>query len=133
MPATESFNNQIYQENSMAKKTESSNTFTAEVHEEFSCENCSKRKKKRGEKEYQTMMNRLKRIEGQVRGLERLLEEDTYCVDILTQVMAVNSALNSFSKELLASHIRSCVTNDIREGKEESVDELIAIFQKLMK
>lgn len=97
------------------------------------CENCIQRTKKRSEEEYRTLMNRLKRIEGQVRGLERLLEEDIYCIDILTQVMAVNSALNSFSKELLSNHIKTCITNDILAGKTESVDELISILQKLMK
>ena len=97
------------------------------------CAGCSQRKKNRTEKEYRTMMNRLKRIEGQVRGLERLLEEDTYCPDILTQVMAVNSALNSFSKELLANHIRSCVADDIRRGNEDTIEELVTVLQKLMK
>ncbi len=97
------------------------------------CAGCSQRKKSRSEKEYRTMMNRLKRIEGQVRGLERLLEEDTYCPDILTQVMAVNSALNSFSKELLASHIRSCVSDDIRNGNDDAIEELVTVLQKLMK
>lgn len=81
----------------------------------------------------QIMMNRLKRIEGQVRGLERLLEEDAYYVKIVTQVMAINSALNSFSKELIAEHIQSRVKEDILAGKDESVDELLDVFQKLMK
>lgn len=105
----------------------------SQAEENFICEHCGNRKKERSDKEYQTMMNRLKRIEGQVRGLERLLEEDSYCVDILTQVMAVNSALNSFSRELLASHVKTCVKNDILAGKDESIEELLAIFQKLMK
>ena len=78
-------------------------------------------------------MNRLNRIEGQIRGIKRMLEEDAYCPDILTQAAAVNAAVNSFNKELLASHIRSCVINDIREGKDETVDELVCTLQKLMK
>ena len=62
-----------------------------------------------------------------------MVEKDAYCTDILVQVAAVNAALNSFSKELLASHIRSCVVNDIRDGKEETIDELVATIQKLMR
>ena len=74
-----------------------------------------------------------RKIEGQVRGVKKMLEEDRYCVDILTQVSAINSALNSFNKVLLAEHIKSCVVDDIRAGKEEAVDELCATLQKLMK
>ncbi len=94
---------------------------------------CCERRKKRSEEEFKSLMNRLKRIEGQVRGVERMLENDAYCPDILIQVSAVNSALNSFSKELLASHIKSCVVNDIRAGKYEVIDELVAALQKIMK
>ena len=78
-------------------------------------------------------MNRLNRIEGQVRGVKRMLEEDAYCVDILIQVSAINSALNSFNKELLANHIRSCVVENVRSGNEEVIDELVKTIQKLMK
>ena len=78
-------------------------------------------------------MNRLSRIEGQVRGLKRMVQEDAYCIDILTQAAAVNAALNSFNKQLLAEHIKTCVANDIRAGKDETVDELVATLQKLMK
>ncbi len=94
---------------------------------------CSERKKKRGETERRDLMNRLKRIEGQVRGLQRMLDEDAYCPDILTQASAVNSALNSFCTTLLASHIRTCVSEDIRAGRDETVDELMNTLQKLMK
>lgn len=94
---------------------------------------CTHRKKKRSEEELKKLMNRLNRIEGQIRGIKRMLEEDAYCSDILTQAAAVNAAVNSFNKELLASHIRSCVINDIREGKDETVDELVCTLQKLMK
>ena len=94
---------------------------------------CCKRKKKRSEKEFKSLMNRLKRIEGQVRGVEKMLENDAYCPDILIQVSAINSALNSFNKELLASHMKSCVVNDIRAGKDEVIDELVTTLQKIMK
>ena len=93
----------------------------------------SERKKHRTEKEYRDLMNRLKRIEGQVRGLQRMLEEDAYCPDILTQASAVNSALNSFCRTLLCSHLRTCVTEDIRAGREDTMDELMNTLQKLMK
>ena len=91
------------------------------------------RKKIRDEAERQELMNRLKRIEGQVRGLQRMLEEDAYCPDILTQASAVNSALNSFCRVLLANHVRTCVSEDIRSGREEAVEELMGVIQKLMK
>ncbi|MBP5378449.1 MAG: metal-sensing transcriptional repressor [Ruminococcus sp.] len=94
---------------------------------------CCERKKKRNEEEFMSLMNRLKRIEGQVRGVERMLENDAYCPDILTQVSAINSALNSFNKELFASHMKSCVVNDIRAGKDEVIDELVTTLQKIMK
>ena len=94
---------------------------------------CCERKKKRSEEELKSLLNRLKRIEGQVRGVEKMLENDAYCPDILTQVSAINCALNSFNKELLASHMKSCVVNDIRAGKDEVIDELVATLQKIMK
>ena len=79
------------------------------------------------------MINRLNRIEGQVRGIKRMLEQDAYCTDILIQVSAVNAALNSSNKELLAEHIRTCVAEDIRQGKDETIDELVVTLQKLMR
>lgn len=94
---------------------------------------CCHKTKKRSEKEYQDLIHRLNRIEGQVRGIRRMVENDAYCTDILIQVSAVNSALNSFNKVLLANHIRTCVADDIRNGKEETIDELVATLQKLMK
>ena len=78
-------------------------------------------------------MTRLKTMEGQIRGIERLVENDAYCPDIVMQVSAVSNALNSFNKLLLAAHIRGCVAKDIREGKEDKVDELCAMLEKLMK
>ena len=94
---------------------------------------CSHKTKERTEKEYKDLINRLSRIEGQVRGIRKMVESDCYCPDILIQVSAVNAALNSFNKVLLAEHIRTCVTEDIREGKEETIDELVLVLQKLMK
>ena len=79
------------------------------------------------------MLNRLKRIEGQVRGVERMIEEDAYCTDVLIQVAAINAALNSFNKVLLGNHIRTCVAENIREGNDEVVDELVGVIQKLMR
>lgn len=96
-------------------------------------EECCCRTKKRSDEEYKKLANRLKRIEGQVRGLESMLDKDAYCTDILVQVTAVNAALNAFSRELLANHIKSCVVDDIKAGKEETVDDLLNTLQKLMK
>ena len=94
---------------------------------------CCERKKKRSEEEFKSLMNRLKRIEGQVRGVEKMLVNDAYCPDILIQVSAINSALNSFNKELLACHMKSCVVEDIKADRPEAVDELVKLLQKLMK
>lgn len=94
---------------------------------------CSQKTKERSEKEYKDLINRLNRIEGQIRGIKGMIEKDAYCTDILMQVAAANAALNSFNKVLLANHIKTCVTEDIRQGKEETVDELVVILQKLMK
>lgn len=94
---------------------------------------CCHKTKERSEKEYRDLLNRLSRIEGQVRGIKKMVENDAYCPDILIQVSAVNAALNSFNKVLLANHIRTCVSDDIRSGKNETVDELVATLQKLMK
>ena len=94
---------------------------------------CSHKTKARTEKEYKDLINRLSRIEGQVRGIRKMVESDCYCPDILVQVSAVNAALNSFNKVLLANHIRTCVAEDIREGKDETIDELVTVLQKLMR
>lgn len=91
------------------------------------------KKKERSEKEYKDLMNRLKRIEGQVRGIQGMLEKDAYCADVLIQVAAVNAALNSFNKALLAEHVRTCVAENIREGNDEVIDELVVLLQKLMR
>ena len=96
------------------------------------CCHCEKTKI-RSEEELKSLTNRLSRIEGQVRGLKDMLQRDAYCPDILVQVSAVTSALNSFSKELLSSHIRTCVADGIRQGDEDVVDELVTLLQKMMK
>ncbi len=96
-------------------------------------ENCNCKTKKRDENEYTLLINRLSRIEGQIRGIKGMLEREAYCTDIITQVSAVSSALNSFNRELLSSHIKTCVTDDIRAGKNETVDELLNTLGKLMK
>ena len=94
---------------------------------------CCCRHKKRSEEEYKSLIHRLNRIEGQIRGIRGMVEKDIYCADILVQVAAVNSALNGFSKELLAQHVRTCVADDLRAGSEEKLDELIKLLPKLMK
>lgn len=94
---------------------------------------CCFKIKERPEGEYNDMIRRLNRIEGQVRGIKRMVENDVYCTDILVQVAAVNAALNSFNKVLLGNHIKTCVIKDIREGKEETVEELLTVLKKLMK
>ncbi len=97
-------------------------------------ETCSCHKtKKRSEEEYKSLIHRLNRIEGQIRGIRGMVEKDAYCPDILVQVAAANAALNAFNKELLANHIRTCGAQDIRDGKDETIDELVATLQKLMK
>lgn len=102
------------------------------MEQELTC-CCSGKTKTRDEKEYKDLMNRLRRIEGQVRGIQSMLEKDAYCADILTQVAAVNAALNSFNKVLLANHVRTCVADNIRNGHDEIIDELVTLLQKLMK
>ena len=94
---------------------------------------CASRTKQRSNKEQQDLLNRLSRIEGQIRGIQRMVESSAYCPDILIQVSAASAALASFSKVLLSNHIRTCVANDIRDGKEESVEELVGVLGKLMK
>ena len=94
---------------------------------------CHYKKKERSEREYKDLIHRLNRIEGQIRGIKGMVEKDAYCTDVLIQVSAVNAALNSFNKLLLENHIKTCVTRDIREGKEETVDELLITLKKLMK
>lgn len=89
--------------------------------------------KERSEQEVKDLIHRLNRIEGQIRGIRGMVERDVYCTDILTQVAAASAALSSFTRVLLASHIKTCVAQDIRDGKDETVDELVATLQKLMR
>ncbi len=94
---------------------------------------CSERKKERSPEEYKKLINRLSRIEGQIRGIKGMVENGAYCPDILVQSAAVNAAVNAFNKELLANHIRTCVADDIRSGRDDTIDELVLTLQKLMK
>lgn len=94
---------------------------------------CQCRTKHRDAKEYRDLMNRLRRIEGQVRGIQKMVEDERYCIDIMTQVSAVQSALNSFNKLLLTNHIHTCVVRDIRDGQENAVEELCTTIQRMMK
>ena len=94
---------------------------------------CCHKTKKRSEEEYKLLINRLNRIEGQIRGIKKMVENSAYCPDILIQVSAVNSALNSFNKELLTNHLKSCVINDIKAGNDDIIDELADTLKKLMK
>lgn len=94
---------------------------------------CSGKTKERQPEEYKDLIHRLNRVEGQIRGIKGMIEKDAYCTDILTQVAAANAALNSFTKVLLTNHIKTCVTRDIKEGRDETVDELVTMLQKLMK
>ena len=94
---------------------------------------CSHRTKERTEEEHKSLINRLSRIEGQIRGIKNMVDGDAYCTDIIMQVSAVTAALNSFNKELLASHIKGCVAEDIKNGKVDTVDDLVKTLQRLMR
>lgn len=94
---------------------------------------CCEKKTDRAEEDKKKLLNRLKRIEGQIRGLQAMVENDAYCNDILTQSAAVGAAVNAFNKEILSAHIHSCVARDIRAGKDETIDELVTTLQRLMR
>ena len=96
-------------------------------------DDCCMRTKERSEEEVRDLIHRLNRVEGQIRGIRGMIEKNAYCVDILNQVSAANSALNSFTRVLLENHIRSCVAEDIRDGRNDKLEELLATLQKLMK
>ena len=102
-----------------------------QTNEEMKC--CCDKRKQRSSEEQKALINRLSRIEGQIRGIRNMVEKDAYCTDILVQAAAAGAALNAFNRELLGSHIRSCVAQDIRDGKDEVIDELLITLQKLMK
>lgn len=103
------------------------------MSEKSTCPHCGDRKKKRTPEEQKDLLKRLKLAEGQIRGIQNMVENDAYCPDILIQVSAVTAALNSFSKKLLACHIRNCVAEDVRSGDESAIDEFVTMLQKLMK
>ena len=108
-------------------------SFGAKETNNMPCPCCSNRTKTRSEKEHKDLMNRLSRIEGQIRGIKGMIEKDAYCTDIITQVSAVTAALNSFNKVLLSQHMKTCVIEDIKQGKEETIDDLLTTLQKLMR
>lgn len=112
--------------------------YKSDTEEKKECETgikqcCCHKTKERTPKEYKDLINRLSRIEGQIRGIKGMVEKDAYCNDILIQVAAANAALNSFTRVLLENHIKTCVTRDIKEGKNETVDELLSTLKKFMK
>ena len=94
---------------------------------------CCHKTKHRSDEEVKKLLNRLSRIEGQIRGIRGMIEKDAYCTDVLTQSAAVTAAMNAFNREILAEHIRTCVVRDIQNGDEEVIDELVQTIQKLMK
>ena len=97
------------------------------------CAQLGARTKERSPEEVKRLLNRLNRIEGQIRGIKGMVERSAYCPDILVQCSAVTAAMNAFNRELLAAHIRGCVANDIKNGDESTLDELVATIQKLMR
>lgn len=116
------------------KEIAGQNNTDCENIENAACKcSCTHKTKERSDEEYKKLINRLNRIEGQIRGIKGMVEKSAYCTDILIQVSAVNAALNAFNRELLSNHIKTCVAKDIRDGKDETIDELIATLQKLMK
>ena len=102
------------------------------MSEERCCEACA-RTKHRDEDEKRALIHRLNRIEGQIRGIRGMIEKDAYCPDVLTQASATSAALNAFARALLSEHIRTCVAEDVRAGRDEAIDELLATMQKWMK
>lgn len=102
------------------------------MSEEMTCPHCS-RTKARSEEEKKTLINRLSRIEGQIRGIRGMVERDAYCPDVLTQAAAASAAMNSFVRTLLSEHIRTCVAEDVRQGNDDAIDELLQVLQKFMR
>ncbi len=96
-------------------------------------EECCNRKKKRSDEEKRLYINRLSRVEGQIRGISKMLSEDAYCIDILTQISAAEAALSAISRGILEDHIKSCVVSDIKADKEGTVEELIKTVGRLIK
>ncbi len=87
----------------------------------------------RSDEQKKKLINRLSRLEGQIRGIKGMIEDDAYCTDILVQSAAVGAAINAFNRELLGSHIRGCVAEDIRSGNDEVIEDLLNTLYKLMK
>lgn len=104
-----------------------------DIKEMTSCPACMEKSKHREGKEYKDLITRLNRIEGQIRGIKKMVEEDRYCIDIINQVSAVSAAINSFNKVLLSEHIKSCVVEDVKSGNSQMIDELCATLHKLMR
>ena len=99
---------------------------------ETGCPDCEKRTE-RSEEQKKKLLNRLSRLEGQVRGVRKMVENDAYCNDILMQAAAISAAVNAFSREVLRSHLKSCVIRDIREGRDEVADELMETLERMMR
>jgi len=95
--------------------------------------NCCHKTKERTPDQYKSLINRLNRIEGQIRGIRKMVEQDAYCTDVLMQTSAVNAAIGAFNRELLAQHIRTCVLEDVKKGEMQTVDELVQTVERLMK
>lgn len=95
--------------------------------------NCCHKTKERTPDQYKSLINRLNRIEGQIRGIRKMVEQDAYCTDVLMQTSAVNAAIGAFNRELLAQHIRTCVVEDVKKGEMQTVDELVQTVERLMK
>lgn len=106
-------------------------TETEELEMSENC--CCEKHTQRTDEERKKLINRLNRIEGQIRGIRGMIEKNAYCTDILMQSSAVSAAVNSFNKDLIASHIRGCVARDIRSGNDQVIDELVETLKKLMK
>lgn len=102
------------------------------MSEEMLCPHCS-RTKARSDEDKKALLNRLSRIEGQIRGIRGMVERDAYCPDVLTQAAAASAALGSFVRTLLSDHIRTCVAQDVRQGNDEAIDELLQVLQKFMR
>ena len=102
------------------------------MNEEMMCPHCS-RTKIRSDEDKKALLNRLSRIEGQIRGIRGMVERDAYCPDVLTQAAAASAALGSFVRTMLSDHIRTCVAEDVRQGNDEAIDELLQVLQKFMR
>lgn len=94
---------------------------------------CIAKTKVRSPEEVRKLKNRLSRLEGQINGIKKMIDENAYCTDILIQISAGQAAFNSFAKEILAAHIKGCVADGIRNGNDEVIDELVQMLPKLMK